>query len=98
MGTFTHTAERKAFELALNKAMRKAADHRCEDFVGLVDMIEKVLGDGWDPSAYENLREAFGKDGKWTGYLNHLIENNDVDYLKGLMMSLVYEGALRGYR
>lgn len=98
MGTFTHTAERKAFELALNKAMRKAADHRCEDFVGLVDMIEKVLGDGWDPSAYENLREAFGKDGKWTGYLNHLIENNDVDYLKGLMMSFVYEGALRGYR
>ena len=61
-------------------------------------MIEKVLKDGWKPEAYERLRMALGKDGKWTQYFNNLLDNCDIEYLKGLMMSFGYEGGFRGFR
>lgn len=61
-------------------------------------MIEKVLKDGWKPEAYERLRVAFSKEGKWTQYFNNLLDNCDRAYLKGLMMAFGYEGGFRGFR
>ena len=62
-----HAAERKAFEAAVSAAMRKADKSGSEGYVEMVNAIQKVLGDAWSEHAYDNLREALGKDGKWTG-------------------------------
>lgn len=98
MGTITHAAERKAFEVALNAVVRKTEKGRRNGYVGVVNAIEAVLGDGWKPEAYDALREAFGKEGKWTGFMDNLLKNYDTDYIKGLMMSLGYEGGFSGFR
>lgn len=98
MASITHMAERKAFEVALSSVMKKVDKNRSEGYVEIVSMIEKVLKDGWKPEAYERLRMALGKDGKWTQYFNNLLDNCDIEYLKGLMMSFGYEGGFRGFR
>ena len=98
MGSISHAAERKAFEIALDSLMKKAEKNRSEGYVEIVNMIEKVLKDGWKPEAYERLRQAFSKDGKWTKYFNNLLDSCDLDYLKGLMMAFGYEGGFRGFR
>lgn len=51
MAAITHAAERKAFEVALNSAMKKVDKNRSEGYVEVVNMIEKVLKDGWKPVA-----------------------------------------------
>ena len=58
-GKIAHVAERKGFELALNGVMKRAQGNRNEGYVEVINAIEKVLGDGWPPQAYENLRTAF---------------------------------------
>ena len=92
MGSISHAAERKAFEVALDSLMKKAEKNRSEGYVEIVNMIEKVLKDGWKPEAYERLRVAFSKEGKWTQYFNNLLDKCDRAYLKGLMMAFGYEG------
>jgi MoaA/NifB/PqqE/SkfB family radical SAM enzyme len=93
-----HAAERKAFEVVVSQLGKYSKRHRGEGYVKLVDMMQKVLGDGWRDEAYDDLREKLGKDAKWSRYIDNLIDNYDDDYLKGLMMSFGYEGALSGYR
>ena len=73
-GKIAHAAERKGFELALNGVMKRAQGNRNEGYVEVINAIEKVLGDGWPPQAYENLRTAFGSDGKWSQYFDRLLE------------------------
>ena len=69
MSTIAHAAERKVFEVALNAVVKKTERGRRNGYVGVVNAIEAVLGDGWKPEAYNALREAFGKEGKWTIYI-----------------------------
>lgn len=75
MAAITHAAERKAFEVTLGSVMKKVDKNRYEGYVEIVNMIEKVLKDGWKPEAYERLRTALGKDGKWTHYFNNLLDH-----------------------
>jgi len=98
MNKITHVVERKTFELALNAALRKKGKYRNKGYVRVVNAIEAVLGDVWRPEAYSALREALGKEGKWTGYFDKIIAESDPAYLKGLMMSLGYEGGFAGVR
>ena len=97
MSAITHAAQRKAFEAALNAALKKTEKRRGEGYAGVVNAIEKALGDGWKPEAYEQLRAAVSKDGKWARYFDNLLDRTDTDYLKGMIMSLLYEGAFYGY-
>lgn len=73
-----HAAQRKAFETALNTAMKKVDGNNNKGYIGGIDLIQKTLGKGWPDQAYENLREAFGKDGKWTQFFNNLNETTDL--------------------
>jgi MoaA/NifB/PqqE/SkfB family radical SAM enzyme len=93
-----HAAERKAFDAAITQAIRKADRCGSEGYVDLVNAVEKVLGDGWPEEAYDRLRDALGKDGKWTRFFNDLLQNTNREYLKGLLMSFGFEGGFTGFR
>ena len=86
-----HAAERKAFELVLDTAGKKAVKNREQGYVDVVNAIQKLLGDAWPPEAYDRLRATFNKEGKWTKFFNDLIDRVDLDYLKGLFMSFGFE-------
>ncbi len=55
----THAIERKAFEVAIDAAIKHTNKDRSKALLQLVDLMEKTLGDGWSPQAYEALREIF---------------------------------------
>lgn len=93
-----HAAERKAFELALDGVMKYTKKERTRGFVKVVDMIQKILGDTWKPSAYDEMREGLGKDSKWSRMINNMIDTTDSHVLKTLMMNAGYEGGFRGFR
>ena len=92
-----HAAKRKAFELVLDTVGKKAIENRTEGYVGVVNAFQKLLGDAWPESAYDRLRVAFGKDGKWTQFFNNLMDHADVEFIKGLFMSIGFEGGFTGY-
>ena len=98
LSSIVHSVERKAFEAALNSVIKRDEHNQKRDYTGIVNAIEAVLGDSWQPQAYDSLRTAFGKDGKWSQYLDRLIDNYDPEYLKKIMMSLGFEGGFCGYR
>ena len=93
-----HAAQRKAFELVLDTVGKKAVSNRKEGYLGVVNAIAKLNGDTWPESAYEKLRKAFASDGKWTQYFNNLLDHVDLDFLKGMFMSIGFEGAFTGFR
>ncbi len=93
-----HAAQRKAFELALDTVGKKAIQNRTEGYVEVINAMQKILGDAWPDGAYDKLRVAFAKDGKWTRYFNNLLEHTDVEFLRGLFLSIGFEGAFAGFR
>lgn len=98
MADLAHAAERKAVEAVVNSFDKRARKNRGEGYVEFVNMMQKVLKDGWKPEAYDRLRTAFSKDGKWTRFFDDLLDRTDPEYLKGIVMSFGYEGALSGFR
>ena len=93
-----HAAQRKAFQLVLETVGKKAVENRSEGYVEVIDAIQKLLGNAWKDTAYDSLRKAFSKDGKWTTYFNNLLDHVDTEFLKGLFMSIGFEGAFTGFR
>ena len=94
----THAAKRKAFELVLDTVGKKAVQNRGEGYTEVVNAIQKLLGNGWKDTAYDQLRIAFSKEGKWTTYFNNLLDHVDTEFLKGLFMSIGFEGAFTGFQ
>ncbi|MCI5615872.1 MAG: radical SAM protein [Clostridia bacterium] len=78
--------------------MKKSKNAREEGFVGVVNAMEKLLGNTWPPEAFDRLRTALGKEGKWTDFFCRLLDTRDTEFLKGILLSFGYEGALSGYR
>lgn len=95
--SLTHAAERKAFEVGLKAAVSIAYKNRDQGFGGVVDVIQKVLGDVWAPEVYARLKKGLGPGQKWGEYIRRLMENTDHNYLTGLMMAFGYEAAFSGY-
>lgn len=93
-----HTVQRRGFERSLRALGKKARKNRSEGYVGVVDAVQKVLGDGWPDRAYDNLRNALSKDGKWTSFFDDLLDNTDPEYLHGLMTAFGFEAGFAGYR
>ena len=94
----THAIERKAFEVAIDAAIKHTNKDRSKALLQLVDLMEKTLGDGWSPQAYEALREIFrDENSKWMQYANHLLDNTDPKLIKMAMLNLGYEAGYRGY-
>ena len=92
-----HAAQRKAFEAALNIAFSRALKNKGEGYAGIVDAMEKLLGDAWPEGAFDTLRKSLGKGGKWTQYFDNMLEYADVEYIKGLVMAFGFEGGFTGF-
>lgn len=92
-----HAAERKMFEAALDLAYDHAKKHSGEGYANVVDAMQKVLKTGWPDVAYDRLRKGLSSGGKWQKFFDNLIATTDQKYLKGLLMSFLYEGALSAF-
>jgi len=96
--SIAHKLERKAFEVAIDAAVKYTGKQRSKALLQLVDLTEKVLGDVWPPQAYDKLREAFrDENSKWSRYMFRLLEH-DPKLIKTALLNLGYEAGFRGYR
>ena len=60
--SLSHIAERKAFGMALNSLIDKGRKGNfSEEALSLIDKIEKILGNSWESSSYEMLRNIAGQ-------------------------------------
>ena len=96
-----HMAERKAFEITLNSIIKKArnGEELSEVFGSLIDKMEKVLGDSWQPSSYEMLRKLTCEpDSKWAHYTERILKEVDPHILATFALNAGYEGGFRGFK
>jgi len=90
--------ERKAFEVAIDAAIKHANKDRQKALLQLVDLMEKKLGDVWSKQAYENLRGVFNDpNSKWMQFANNLLDSTDPKLVKMAMLNLGYEAGFRGF-
>jgi len=92
-----HAAQRKMFEAALDVAYDHAVKHTGEGYANVVDAMQKVLKNGWPDIAYERLRKGLSSGGKWQKFFDNLIATTDQQYLKSLLLSFAFEGALSAF-
>ena len=68
--SLAHIAERKAFEKILDSIIKKSQTENVSDvFLSLVDKIEKIMGEDWEASSYEMLRQIRKQSGQQMGTL-----------------------------
>ena len=97
---FYHAAERKAFQVALNRLINKVrTEDAAEVANSLINLMEKILGDSWKQESYENLRAvANNPDGKWARYADRLVRDTDPKILSSFLLNAAYEGGFRGFK
>ncbi|MDO5338349.1 MAG: radical SAM protein [Eubacteriales bacterium] len=96
--TLVHTMERKAFEVAIDAAIRHTKKDRQKALLQFIDLAQKKLGDAWKPEAYEALRTVVrDENSKWMQYMNRLLDNTDPRLVKMAALNLGYEAGFRGF-
>ena len=97
--SIAHKAERKAFEVAIDAALKHVDKDREKAMLQFIDLMEKILGDTWSPAAYEALRNVYkDPDSKWNKFTNDLFDSVDHKMLKMAALNLAYEAGFRGYK
>ena len=98
--SLAHIAERKAFSMALNSLIDKGKQGDISsEALALVDKIEKILGDSWQSSSYDMLRDlTHSPDSKWAHYVNRIVREVDPHILKTFLLNAGYEAGFRGYK
>ena len=95
-----HAAERKAFEKVLENFIQKGKTADAASAAQeLVDMAEKIQGSVWKKESFEVLHMIGGQpEGKWSHYVQHILDETDPYILKTFLTNAVYEGGFRGYQ
>ena len=98
--SLAHIAERKAFEMTLNSIIKKSRNQDLASvMLPLVDKVEKIMGDDWEASSFEMLRNlANDPDSKWTHYTERILREVDPHILKTFLLNAGYEAGFRGYK
>ncbi|MGN0659164.1 MAG: radical SAM protein [Emergencia sp.] len=95
-----HKIERKAFGRILDSIINKGQDQDPKEvFMPLIDMMEKILGDAWQPSSFQMLRDLLDDpDSKWAHYIQRILRDVDPHILKTFVLNAGYESGFRGYK
>ena len=93
-----HAAERKAFSIALDQALKTVAGpDREKNIDKFVDMAGKLLKDT-NPGATRGMKAALYPGSKWEKFLFDVIDQTDHNVLKTAILNGGYEAAFRGLR
>ncbi len=98
--SLAHIAERKAFEMTLDSIIKKSQSKDLSELMlPLVDKVEKIMGQDWEASSYEMLRNlAQNPDSKWTRYTQRILREVDPHILKTFALNAGFESGFMGYK
>ena len=100
MASIKHAAERKAFQIVINRLLSKSKTESVAEVAdSFINLIEKVLGNAWREKTYENLHKiAYDRDSKWAKFADRVIRDSDPHVLSTLILNAAYEGGFRGFK
>lgn len=95
---FTHQAERNAFRIAIDSALKHVKKDREKSFLQLIDLAEKFMGgDKFRKEDYERARELVkDPDGKWMKYADRILREVDPHVVKMTALNLGFEAFFYG--
>lgn len=98
MTNVIHNAERKAFQLALDRVVHKAKEGNAAEVAdSLINLIQKIQGDTWKEETYAQLHQIAGDpNSKWAHYADRVIKETDSNILTTFLLNAAYEGGFRG--
>ncbi|HIU75829.1 MAG TPA: radical SAM protein [Candidatus Pelethocola excrementipullorum] len=95
----THKVTRKAFELAIDSAMKYVNKDREKNLLKLADLSQKFIGDTFNADVFEAARRLIkDQDGKWMIYLNRALDELNSNVVKTTALNLGFEAGFSGYK
>ena len=96
-----HTAERAAVSALadqLLKKINKAEDYqeRSKLYVQIVDMVKNFIPDAKDDTLQKVRAYVSNPENRWMKVINHILDDADPHYAKGMLLNLGYESFFRG--
>ena len=90
-----YAAEKKAFSLVLDQAIKTASKEG--GYIKVLNVAEKFLGDTWGHEAFDRLRSTFAPGEKYANFFDRILRDVDTDVVKGLFMAFGFEAGYVGY-
>lgn len=99
MSSLSHTATRKAYEVAIDGVLKYVNRDREKNLLKLVDISERFLGNRFRQEIYDTARELIqDKDGKWMQFLYRALDELNPNIVKMNALNLGFEAAFSGFR
>ena len=93
-----HAAERKAFSIAIDGALKHVKKNREKSFLQLIDLAENFMGgDKFEKEDYDRARELVrDSEGKWMQYADRILNEIDPHVVKMTALDLGFEAFFYG--
>ena len=93
-----HAAERKAFSIAIDGALKHVKKDREKSFLQLIDLAENFMGgDKFEKEDYDRARELVrDPEGKWMQYADRILNEIDPHVVKMTALNLGFEAFFYG--
>lgn len=97
MDTLTHKAQRAAFGVALDAALKHVEKDTSKGLLDVIDLAQKFTGDIFKPETYEAVRSYIANpENKWVQYVDRHLHRLHPNVVKTTALNLGYEAAFRG--
>lgn len=97
MDAIKHKAQRAAFGVAIDGALKYIRHDRDKAAATILDLAEKFMGDTFTKENYAKAREfVCNKDGKWMQYIYRLLDELDPHVVKMTALNFGFEAFLNG--
>ena len=97
MDTLKHKAERAAFGVAIDGALKYVRRDREQALLKIVDLAEKFMGDTFTEENYNSVRNMVqDPDNKWVQYAYRALDELDPHVIKMTALNLGFEAFLHG--
>ena len=97
MASLKDVAERQAFSLAIDAALKSLNKDREKALLNIVNLVQKFMGDNFRQESYEGAKKMImNPDHKWMRYVNRLLDETDPHVAKMTALNLGYQAAFAG--
>ena len=97
MASLKDVAERQAFSLAIDAALKSLNKDREKALLNIVNLVEKFMGNNFRKESYEGAKKMImNPDHKWMRYVNRLLDETDPHVAKMTALNLGYQAAFAG--
>ena len=97
MDALSHKAQRAAFSLALDAALKHIEKDTSKGLLDVLDISQKFMGDTFKPETFEAIRSYIANpENKWMQFVSRHLHRLHPNVIKMTALNLGFEAAFRG--